>query len=170
MPLVSHRRCAQGRARPTRRRPYRAFPATSRATSGGRPGHCRQRTGESTPDGDAPPPRPEWTLSCSDGSVDLFEAPQKARHRAGADGNMSADLRHLSCRSSPGTTRTRSFVSGSSTHSRSSGSISQKRRWISRMPSLVSARPFRPPPSIHFWTVICAFASSCRSRLRASLL
>ena len=36
------------------------------------------------------------------------------------------------------------------------------------MPSLVAGRPFRPPPSIHFCTAICAFASSCRSRLAAS--
>lgn len=37
------------------------------------------------------------------------------------------------------------------------------------MPLPVSARPFRPPPSIHSWTVMCALASSCRSRFRASL-
>jgi len=29
---------------------------------------------------------------------------------------------------------------------------------------------FQPPPSIHLWTVTCAFASSCRSPLRGSLL
>ena len=38
--------------------------------------------------------------------------------------------------------------------------------WISQMAVAVKARPSRPPSSIHCWTVICALASSCRSRLR----
>ena len=102
-------------------------------------------------------------------TVDFLEATQETRQRAGTDSDVLPTFISPR-RNSPGTTRTRSFASGSSTHGRSSGSSSPKRRWISRMPSVVAARPFNPPPSIHFWTVICAFASSCRSRFRGSLL
>ena len=48
-----------------------------------------------------------------------------------------------------GQTRIAFLVCGSSTHSKSSGSNSQKRLCVSRIPSTVSARPINPPLSIH---------------------
>jgi len=104
-------------------------------------------------------------------AVDFLETSQETRQRSRADGDMVTDLYISPTQFAQALPVHVLSCPGLPTHSRSSGSCSQKREWISRIPSLVTARPFKPPLSIHLWTVICAFRFQLQvALLRGSLL